>query len=130
MPCTDTHVGVEFIEELLANEEAGTTHIMRKAKTQLVLAVIWLVTFAGITAASFDLLMSEDPAKAQYQFIPVLAIVGAGGASRWWPSRSCAILVCVYVCMCVWYVCVCVSMCVCTCGCVHVYMCSQNDLSL
>ena len=52
---------------------------MRKAKTQLVLAVIWLVTFAGITAASFDLLMSEDPAKAQYQFIPVLAIVGAGG---------------------------------------------------
>ena len=83
---------MELIEELLANEEAGTTHIMPKAKTQLVLAVIWLVTFAGITAASFDLLMSEDPAKAQYQFIPVLGIVGAGGgASRWWPSRTCAI---------------------------------------
>ena len=84
---------MEFIEELLANEEAGTTHIMRKAKTQLVLAVIWLVTFAGITAASFDLLLSEDPANAQYQFIPVLATLWAlaGGASRWWPSRTCAI---------------------------------------
>ena len=98
MPCIDTHsltpthVEVELIEELLANEEAGTTHIMPKANTQLVLAAIWLVTFAGITGASFDLLLSEDPAKAQYQFIPVLGIVGAGGgASRWWPSRTCAI---------------------------------------
>ena len=46
VPCIDTHsltpthVGVELIEELLANEEAGTTHIMPKAKTQLVLAAI------------------------------------------------------------------------------------------
>ena len=110
---------MEFIEELLANEEAGTTHIMRKAQTPLVLAVIWLVTFAGITAASFDLLMSEDPAKAQYQFIPVLAIVGAAGgitlvAFAYLRNLGVCVWrcvrggVCVYACM---RVCVCVCVC-------------------
>ena len=90
-----------MIEELLANEEAGTTHIMPKANTQLVLAVIWLVTFAGITGASFDLLLFEDPEKAQYQFIPVLAIVGARGGHHAGGLRVPAQFRCVCVEVCV-----------------------------
>ena len=48
------------------------------AKKQMTYAIVWLLTFAIITGASFNLLLSTDPADEDLQVIPVLSIVGFG----------------------------------------------------
>lgn len=52
--------------------------MVAKSKLHVLLAILWLATFAGISAGSFRLLLSEDKKDVDLQFIPVLAIVGFG----------------------------------------------------
>lgn len=70
--------GVAIIESLLEDVSTGSRLILRKARIQLALGVMWLLTFASVSFATFPLLLSEKKSEMDLQVIPVLSIVGFG----------------------------------------------------
>lgn len=67
-----------IIEKFMKDPASAAAHTVKVAKLQVCGAVLWLVVFLSISALTFGLLLSEDKAAQDLQFIPVLAIVGFG----------------------------------------------------